>query len=66
MFLEGNVISSEDNGTIECCVEISGLPSGGLGCDVEVKLEYIDGSASMCRRLQSKVYHDCLFPSICS
>ena len=50
MFLEGNVISSEDDGTIECCVEISGLPSGGLGCDVEVKLEYVDGSASMCRR----------------
>ena len=29
---------SEDEGTVNCCVRISGLPDGGLGCDIEVEL----------------------------
>ena len=29
----------EGDGTVSCCVEISGLPTGGLGCDIEVMLQ---------------------------
>ena len=28
----------EGSGPVEVCVEISGLPAGGLGCDVTVNL----------------------------
>ena len=33
---------SEDNGTIEVCAEISGLPSGGLGVDITITLDVTD------------------------
>ena len=46
------MIISEENVTANCCVVISDLPSGGLGCDIEVTLENRDtggpNGASMC------------------
>ena len=45
--LVGNDTFSEDEGTVNCCVRISGLPDGGLGCDIEVELLTTDsGSAN--------------------
>ena len=35
----------EDVGSIEVCAVISGLPTGGLGCDVVVTLAVDDGTA---------------------
>ena len=36
---------SESGGTIEVCVEISGLTTGGLGCDLEVDMN-VDGGVA--------------------
>lgn len=33
----------EGTGTLEVCVVISGLPAGGLGCDVTVAFDLIPG-----------------------
>ena len=30
-----------------CCVAISGLPAGGLGCDIDVQLDVSDMSAGI-------------------
>ena len=39
----GGATLSEDNGTVStCCVKISGLPAGGLGCDIIVELQTAD------------------------
>ena len=50
---------SEDEGTINCCVEISGLPVGGLGCDIIVELLTADvgseNDASMLRKRQCRL-----------
>ena len=38
----------EGSGFVEVCLEISGLPAGGLGCDVTVDLNLVPGTrASM-------------------
>ena len=38
----------EGTGSVDVCVEISGLPAGGLGCDVTVDLNLVPGTrASM-------------------
>ena len=46
--LELNFTVSEDEGEryVNACVELSGLPSGGLECDVTVYLEAQSGTAS--------------------
>ena len=42
-FESGVATLSEDNVTVStCCVEISGLPAGGLGCDIIVELQTAD------------------------
>ena len=33
--------------TIEVCVEINGLPAGGLGCDLKVDLNLNNGTAGV-------------------
>jgi len=39
---------AEGSGSVEVCLEISGLPAGGLGCDVTVDLNLVPGTrASM-------------------
>ena len=40
--MEGDGTFSENNGTVSCCVEITGLPAGGLGCDIEVMLQEVN------------------------
>ena len=42
----GDTVFSEADGTIDCCVEILNLPSGGLGCDIEVELMTMETGAS--------------------
>ena len=42
--LVGNDTFSEGDGSVQCCVMISGLPSGGLGCNIEVMLDVTDGT----------------------
>ena len=40
--------SALDEGTSPmCCVAISGLPDGGLGCDIDVQLDVSDISAGI-------------------
>lgn len=34
---------SENDGTVEVCVQISGLPAGGLGCDIIVNFDLLPG-----------------------
>ena len=50
--MEGNDTFSEGDGTVSCCVEISGLPIGGLGCDIDVMLQEmipsLPSSAGVC------------------
>ena len=42
-FESGGANFSEDNAIVSsCCVEISGLPAGGLGCDIIVELQMTD------------------------
>ena len=49
---------SESGGTIEVCVEISGLTTGGLGCDLEVDMNVDDGVAGtyVCVRALSSMH----------
>ena len=34
---------SEGDGTVDVCVQISGLPAGGLGCDITVNFDLLSG-----------------------
>ena len=36
---------SEGDGTAQVCVEVSGIPGGGLECDVVVTLTTVDDTA---------------------
>ena len=36
----------EGSGSVEVCVVISGLPAGGLGCDMTVDFNLVPGVAS--------------------
>ena len=52
--LEDNqTVFSESDGNISCCVGISGLPAGGLGCDITVELQTagLDGAINNASRL---------------
>ena len=42
----GDDTFSEADGTVQCCVVISGLPAGGLGCDITVVLDTTDGAGT--------------------
>ena len=34
----------EDDGSLMVCAQITGLPTGGLGCDVTVQTAFLDGN----------------------
>lgn len=40
-----NLVYSEDDGSVEVCAVISGLPAGGLGTDVIVDFDVVGLSA---------------------
>ena len=42
----GNDVYSEGDGTVSCCVTITGLPTGGLGCDIQVELDVMSGAGT--------------------
>ena len=45
--MQGDDTFSEADGTVECCFVITGLPTGGLGCDIVVTVESLAVGGTM-------------------
>ena len=45
--MQGDDTFSEGDGTVECCFAISGLPDGGLGCDIVVTVQSLAVGGTM-------------------
>ena len=63
-FEQSNYTVSEGDGTTQVCVEVSGIPAGGLECEIVVTLSPSNDTAGRVRRVKHTVSTILILPCL--